>query len=231
MRKSRRYTEQERAEARARQREQVERSVRELLTSDGWRRWAETRSTFHRYSMGNCMLIAMQAPEATQVAGFRKWQELGRQVRKGERSIKILAPMSVKERDEAGEETGERVTFFRSVPVFDIAQTDGEPLPEAPREPITGDSHARYLEPLKELARSMGLAVYEYEPTSAAPGFYDEKGRRIVISDRARAERQGSHAGARARARSRRDLQGIQPRRSGGDRRDRGHDRMRIVGP
>ena len=162
--------------------EQVERAVRELLTSDGWRRWAETRSTFHRYSMGNCLLIAMQAPEATQVAGFRKWQELGRQVRKGEKSIRIMAPMSVKERDEAGEETGERVTFFRSVPVFDIAQTDGEPLPEVPREPITGDSHARYLEPLKDLARSMGLAVYEYEPTSAAQGFYDEKGRRIVIS-------------------------------------------------
>ncbi len=53
MQKSRRYTERERAEARARQREQVEQSVRELLTSDGWRRWAETRARFHDGSMGN----------------------------------------------------------------------------------------------------------------------------------------------------------------------------------
>jgi hypothetical protein len=72
MRKSRRYTEQERAEARARQREQVEQSVRELLTSGGWRRWAETRARFHDYSMGNCLLISMQCPDATQVAGFRR---------------------------------------------------------------------------------------------------------------------------------------------------------------
>ena len=76
-------------------REQVERSVRALLTSEGWQRWAQTRATFHRYSMGNCMLIALQRPEATQVAGFRAWQQLGRQVRKGERAIRILAPMVV----------------------------------------------------------------------------------------------------------------------------------------
>jgi antirestriction protein ArdC len=180
------FTPEQRAEykqaKRTEQREQVEHATRALLSSEGWRRWAETRAVFHRYSWGNCALIAMQCPDATQVAGFKAWQQLGRQVRKGEHAIRILAPMSVKERDETGEETGERRVFFRAVPVFDIAQTDGEPLPEAPREPITGDSHARYLEPLKDLARSMGIAVYEYEPTSAAQGFYDEKGARIVIS-------------------------------------------------
>jgi antirestriction protein ArdC len=170
------YREAKRREAR----ESVERSVRELLTSEGWRRWAETRATFHRYSMGNCMLIAMQAPDATQVAGFRKWQELGRQVRRGERAIRIMAPMTAKHEDANGDE--ERVTFFRAVPVFDISQTDGEALPEAPREPITGTSHECYLEPLKDHARSMSIAVYEYEPTSAAQGFYDETGARIVIS-------------------------------------------------
>jgi antirestriction protein ArdC len=185
-RNGRKFTPEQRAryrqEKRSEQREQVERAVRELLTSDGWRRWAETRATFHDYSMGNCMLIAMQRPDATQVAGFKSWQALGRQVRKGERSIRIMAPMSVKDRDANGEETGEVRTFFRAVPVFDVSQTDGEPLPEPPREPITGDSHERYLEPLKDLARSMGIAVYEYEPTSAAQGFYDAKGQRIVIS-------------------------------------------------
>jgi antirestriction protein ArdC len=179
-------------------REQVERSVRALLTSEGWRRWAATRATFHRYSMGNCMLIALQRPEATQVAGFKAWQQLGRQVRKGERAIRILAPMVVggsrEERAQARSgltmqptasekmpEESVRV-LFRGVSVFDVAQTDGEPLPEPPCEPITGSSHECYLEPLKDHARSLGIAVYEYEPTSAAQGFYDEKGARIVIS-------------------------------------------------
>jgi antirestriction protein ArdC len=183
-RRGSRFTPDERAqyrqEKRSEQREQVERAVRELLTGDGWRRWAETRATFHDYSMGNCMLIAMQRPDATQVAGFKSWQTLGRQVRKGERSIRIMAPMVVKDR-QAEDDDATRV-LFRAVPVFDIGQTDGEPLPEPPCEPITGDSHERYLEPLKDLARSMGIAVYEYEPTSAAHGFYDEKGKRIVIS-------------------------------------------------
>jgi antirestriction protein ArdC len=181
-----RFTAEQRAEyrqqKRSEQREQVERAVRELLTSDGWRRWAETRATFHRYSFGNCLLIAQQAPQATRVAGFKAWQALGRQVRKGERSIRIMAPMSVKERDEAGQETGERVTFFRAVPVFDIAQTDGEPLPEVPREPITGDSHERFLEPLTAHARSLGFTV-EREPLEHGHGGYcDAKRQRIVVS-------------------------------------------------
>lgn len=172
------YREQKRSE----QREQVERAVRELLTSDGWRRWAETRATFHRYSFGNCLLIAQQAPQATQVAGFKAWQSLGRQVRKGERAIRIMAPMSVKERDAAGNETGERVVFFRAVPVFDIAQTDGEPLPQAPREPITGDSHARYIEPLTAHAASLGYTV-ESEHLDHARGYCDAKRHRIVLAD------------------------------------------------
>ena len=130
---------------RAEQRALVEQACRELLSSEGWRRYAEVRATFHRYSFGNCMLIAMQRPDAVQVAGFRAWQSLGRQVRRGEHAIRILAPMAIKERDASGGETGESFTIFRAVPVFDIAQTDGDPLPQAPREPITGDSHARYV--------------------------------------------------------------------------------------
>jgi antirestriction protein ArdC len=184
-RRGSRFTADERAEyreaKRSEQREQVERAVRELLTSDGWRRWAETRATFHRYSFGNCLLIAQQAPQATQVAGFKAWQALGRQVRKGERSIRIMAPMSVKERDASGDETGERVVFFRAVPVFDITQTDGEPLPEAPREPITGDTHERFLEPLTAHAASLGFTV-EHEPLEHAGGYCDAKRQRIVVS-------------------------------------------------
>jgi antirestriction protein ArdC len=171
------YREAKRAEAR----EQVERATRALLGSEGWQAWAQTRATFHRYSMGNTMLIALQRPDATQVAGFRAWQQLGRQVRKGERSIRIMAPMAVKERDESGEETGERVVFFRSVPVFDVSQTEGEPLPEPPCEPITGDSHARNIEQLEDHARSLGFTV-EHEALEHAGGYCDAKARRIVVS-------------------------------------------------
>lgn len=175
------YTEAERQEARERQRLQVEASVRALLTSDGWRRWAETRATFHDYSMGNCMLIALQRPDATQVAGFKAWQQLGRQVRKGERAIRIMAPMVVKDREAPENEDATRV-LFRSVPVFDIGQTDGEPLPEPPCEPVTGDSHGRYLEPLRQLAQSMGVAVCEQQIDGLARGYYSEREQRIVIA-------------------------------------------------
>ena len=180
-----RFTAEQRAEyrqaKRCEQREQVERAVRELLTSDGWRQWAATRATFHRYSMGNCMLIAQQAPQATQVAGFKAWQQLGRQVRKGERSIRIMAPMSVK-RENADTGEVERVPFFRAVPVFDIAQTDGEPLPEVPRELISGDSHERFLELLAAHAASLGFTVEREALEHGHGGYCDAKAHRIVVS-------------------------------------------------
>jgi antirestriction protein ArdC len=150
-----------------------------MLSSEGWRRFAETRASFHRYSLGNCQLIAYQRPDATQVAGFKAWQELGRQVRKGERSIRILAPMVVKDRD-AENDDATRVVF-RAVAVFDVSQTDGEPLPEAPRDPITGDSHAGYVTRLEQYARSLGYTV-EREALDSAGGYCDHKRRRIVVS-------------------------------------------------
>ncbi len=180
-----RFTSEQRAEyrehKRAQQREQVERSVRALLTSEGWRRWARARAIFHCYSFGNCLLIANQAPQATRVAGFRAWQKLGRQVRKGERSIMIMAPMSVKTRDTDGDEADKRLTFFRVVPVFDIRQTDGDPLPKIPREPITGDTHQAYLVSLTAHAASLGFTV-EREPLARASGYCDPNRRRIVLA-------------------------------------------------
>jgi hypothetical protein len=135
--------------------------------------------------MGNCMLIAMQRPEATQVAGFKAWQQLGRQVRKGEHGIRIMAPMVVKQRDADGEtdDDSETRVLFRTVSVFDIAQTDGEPLPEPPREPITGDSHVHLIEPLTAHARSLGFSVAS-EELEQAGGYCDAKARRIVVSSR-----------------------------------------------
>ena len=88
---------------------------------------------FHTYSFGNQMAIARQKPDATQVAGFHKWLEMRRYVRKGEKGIAILAPLIVKrerENTDGTSESGPRLIGFKVVYVFDLSQTDGEPLPD-----------------------------------------------------------------------------------------------------
>ena len=89
-------------------------------------------SRFHRYSFGNLLLILMQKPDASHVAGFRRWKELGRFVKKGEAGIGILAPMRYRASDDSdqdGEESRE-IRGFKVVHVFDVSQTEGEDLPE-----------------------------------------------------------------------------------------------------
>lgn len=98
--------------------------VEQLSTSDNWMKWLRVAKQFHRYSFGNQVLIAMQFPDAKEIAGYRSWQALGRQVRKGEKGIRILAPMkfAAKERDDGSERPGR--VLFRAVSVFDVSQTD-----------------------------------------------------------------------------------------------------------
>ena len=110
-------------------------------------------------------------------------------MRKGERAIRILAPVAVKERDDRGEETGAKRTFFRSVPVFDVSMTD--PLPGVepvalgpPAQPIEGDSHAEMIPPLVALARELGYTVETRRLPEPGPGGWcDPKRREIVIAD------------------------------------------------
>ena len=148
------------------------------------------RALFHSYSAGNCMLIALQCHERgivpQRVAGFRTWLKLGRSVRKNERALRILAPVTLDERDEQAEQTGERRVFFKPAFVFELSQT--EPLPgvepvalEPPREPLTGDSHAHLIAPLHEFARSLGYAVSFARIEGSAGGWCDPKRKRIVI--------------------------------------------------
>src|SRR5450432_4659429 len=102
--------ESEREQRRARDREQLKLAAEQLLSSEGWERWVRVRSRngLARYSVNNQLLIAFARPDATFVAGFRAWLELGYQVRKGEKAIWILAPLKIKERERvSGEETGE----------------------------------------------------------------------------------------------------------------------------
>lgn len=109
--------------------------VESIHNSDDFRAYLDVQSKFHHYSFGNIMLIMAQRPEATQVAGFRKWQTMNRFVKKGEKAIKILVPMGKKVVDrETGEERQQ--LFFGVGNVFDVGQTDGQPLPEPVHVPV-----------------------------------------------------------------------------------------------
>jgi hypothetical protein len=115
---SRRLSDEERAERRRQDRDRLQQAARELLSSDGWARWVKTRAMFRSYSAGNCMLLAAQCHQRgmvpTRIAGFRTWLKLGRSVRKGETALRILAPVSVKERDKlTGAESDARRVFFK----------------------------------------------------------------------------------------------------------------------
>jgi antirestriction protein ArdC len=101
--------------------------------SDVLTQYLGAMARFHTYSFGNVMLIARQKPDATNVAGIRTWNSLGRFVKRGEKGILILAPMVSKNRDaeqaEDAKETESKLSGFRAVYVFDITQTDGKDLP------------------------------------------------------------------------------------------------------
>jgi hypothetical protein len=194
---NRKLSDAERAERRRTDRERLEKAARALLSSEGWQRWVRVRSTngLSRYSFGNQLLIAMQRPDATYVAGFRAFLDLNRCVRKGERATRILAPMSVRTRgsetQSSGSETdGEqsRRTVFRAVSVFDVSQTDPlpgkEPLPlHPPAAPIEGDSHAHLLDPLQLLAAELGYTVSARTLEGSADGWCDGNSHEIVVND------------------------------------------------
>jgi antirestriction protein ArdC len=188
-------SETERAERRTADRERLEQAARALLNSEGWQRWVRVRSSngLARYSFGNQLLIALQRPDASYVAGFRAFLALNRCVRKGERAIRILAPMSVRARrwdsgEQRGEDEGEpRRTVFRAVPVFDVSQTESLPGTQAvplepPSEPITGDSHAHLLDPLDRLAAELDFTVERRSLDGSADGWCDATKRQIVVN-------------------------------------------------
>jgi len=122
-------------------------------------RFLDCMSRFHNYSWNNCMLIAFQMPEASLVAGFRRWLELGRHVRKGEKGIGILAPLAYRKKEETKDQDNESehiVRGFKVVHVFDVSQTEGEDLPQfagihgEPGQSLTG---------LEGLVRRSGITL------------------------------------------------------------------------
>src|SRR5919205_2785111 len=105
---------------------QLEAGVQAIQTSEDFKRYLRTAATFHQYSPNNVLLILGQRPDATRVAGYKTWQALGRQVKKGEKAISIFAPRPyrVTTEDETGEEQTREGLTFRSVPVFDCLSRD-----------------------------------------------------------------------------------------------------------
>ncbi len=140
----------------------LEAGLEQLVKSDLWLDYLKVQSRFHAYSFNNCLLIAMQCPEATQVAGFNAWKQLGRSVKKGGKAIRILAPLKYK-REELDSVTGEVVELlgirgFKAVPVFDLAQTEGEPLPNSQISPLLGCDLGLF-EGLRQFSQQRGWSV------------------------------------------------------------------------
>lgn len=151
--------------------------------SELFRDFLRCASLFHHYSWGNQMLIWSHRPTATRVAGYQTWRKMDRFVKAGEKGIPIFAPMIFK-RKEATDSDGlvtveKKQLWFKVVWVFDLAQTDGKPLPDLPTgcNGDAGDLEAHLL----ALAASKGIAV-ETGDTGDAKGYAEKKGFHIVLS-------------------------------------------------
>jgi antirestriction protein ArdC len=146
-------------------REALEKLIRDVEAgiSETLKGYLKAMGRFHRYSVGNAILIGLQKPDATHVAGFRAWQQLGRHVKKGEHGIAIMAPIvwRRKSRGDADKQRhedpdNEIVSTFKAAYVFDISQTEGKPLPEFAR--AKGDPGA-YLERLEGFIMGRGIKL------------------------------------------------------------------------
>lgn len=172
----------------------LEEGVEKIFTSDQYHIYLDTMAKFHNYSFNNTLLIAMQRPDATLVAGYQTWQKkFQRHVKRGEKGIKIIAPAPVKEKREVekvDEETQEIIIGldgqpetevverilprFRVTTVFDVSQTDGEPLPALETRELDGDViiYEDFLKGLEELS-PVPFQFIEIE--SGAKGYYSKK--------------------------------------------------------
>jgi hypothetical protein len=174
--------------------------VEEIIASGDWEGWLSFAAKFHAYSFNNVMLILIQRPDATMVAGYKKWKdELGRQVQKDEKSIKIFAPSARKRYVEDPTMPGVKFdkngkafipyTGFVLVPVFDISQTEGEDIGAAP--PVEIESLTESLETdheqdawnaVEKTLINDGYAV-QIGDARGAHGFTSYAERRVVISE------------------------------------------------
>ena len=179
----------------------IEQGIKELFESEKYMRYLSVMSKFHRYSVNNTMLIYMQRPDATLVAGFNKWKnQFSRHVKKGEHGITIIAPTPYKKKIEemkrdpdtqapildadgkaVMEEKEIEIPMFRPVKVFDVSQTDGKPLPELASS-LSG-TVPHYEAFLEALRRSAPVPI-EFEPMAEnMDGYFSSEQQRIAIRE------------------------------------------------
>ena len=182
--------------------DQLEAGVQALFESEKFKQYLHTLSKFHNYSLNNTILIAMQKPDATLVAGYTAWKKLfGRQVQKGESGIRILAPAPYKktmEVDKTDPATGKVITkpdgtavketkevlmpAFKVVSVFDVSQTEGKPLPSIGVNELTGDvkQYDLFFEALKQ---SCPVPIGFEQIKGGAKGYFHTIENRIAIQE------------------------------------------------
>lgn len=179
----------------------IEAGIKELFASDKYAQYLQVMSRFHRYSVNNQMLIYLQKPDATLVAGFNKWKDqFQRNVMKGEKGIKIIAPTPFKKKieeqkvdpdtklpllDAEGnpimEEKEVKIPMFKPVTVFDVSQTDGKPLPELASN-LTGNVQ-NYEILMKALRRSSPVPIDIKPIRDSADGFFSLDSQRITVRE------------------------------------------------
>ena len=177
----------------------IENGIKELFESDKYRLYLSTMSRFHRYSVNNTMLIYMQRPDATHVAGFNKWRDqFGRNVLKGEKGIRIIAPTPYKKKveeiktdpetnapilDADGkaiiEEKEIRIPMFKVVSVFDVSQTAGKPLPQLAAD-LSGNVQ-QYEVFMEALRRASPVPMEIKSVARDTDGFFSAKAQSITI--------------------------------------------------
>ena len=179
----------------------IEQGIKELFESGKYMRYLSVMSKFHRYSVNNTMLIYMQRPDATLVAGFNKWKnQFERHVKKGEHGITIIAPTPYKKKIEemkrdpdthapildadgkaVMEEKEIEIPMFRPVKVFDVSQTDGKPLPELASS-LSGT--VPHYEAFMEALRRSAPVPIEFEPMDEnMDGYFSSEQQRIAIRE------------------------------------------------
>ena len=179
----------------------IETGIKELFESDKYRQYLSTMSRFHRYSVNNTMLIYMQKPDATHVAGFNKWRDqFGRNVMKGEKGIKIIAPTPYKKKIEevkldpdtkapmldadgkvVTEEKEVKIPMYKVVSVFDVSQTEGKPLPQLASD-LSGN--VQQYEIFMEALRRSSPVPMEIRPIERdTDGYFSSTSQSITIRD------------------------------------------------
>ncbi len=182
--------------------EKLEQGIKELFESEKYKNYLNTMSKFHNYSFNNTVLIAMQKPDATLVAGFKAWKRnFQRHVKKGEKGIRILAPAPYKlkeEQEKLDPETKEimldaegkpimeeveiTIPAFRAVSVFDVAQTEGKELPELEVKELS-DSVEDYENFMQALTEVSPVPIEFEEIEGGAKGYFSQGAHRIAVQE------------------------------------------------